>query len=124
MKVVLLLLILVFAVCVEAAPPIAQNGDRRGLDNDRDGYRESTHVRNYTRSNGTHVRGHYRAGKQDIIQRNLFDSQVRQHGRRLASPAGVGTSRHPHLPTERAVPPVEPAPTSAYGTFQNYNTGR
>lgn len=43
------------------APPIAENGDLRGFDNDSDGRAEPVHVRGYFRKDGTYVRGHYRA---------------------------------------------------------------
>lgn len=42
-------------------PPVAENGDRRGADNDRDGRSEPVHVKGYYRKDGTYVRGHYRA---------------------------------------------------------------
>lgn len=42
-------------------PPVAENGDRRGADNDRDGRAEPVHVKGYYRKDGTYVRGHYRA---------------------------------------------------------------
>jgi hypothetical protein len=42
-------------------PPVAENGDIRGVDNDGDGRTEPVHVRGYTRKDGTYVRGHYRA---------------------------------------------------------------
>ncbi len=42
-------------------PYRAENGDIRGSDNDGDGRAESVYVRGYTRSDGTTVRGHYRA---------------------------------------------------------------
>ncbi len=42
-------------------PPVAENGDIAGADNDGDGRSEPVYVRGYYRSDGTHVRGHYRA---------------------------------------------------------------
>jgi len=42
-------------------PPVAENGDVRGWDNDGDGRTEPVHVRGYYRRDGTYVRGHYRA---------------------------------------------------------------
>jgi len=42
-------------------PPVAENGDIRGADNDGDGRAEPVYVRGYTRKDGTYVRGHYRA---------------------------------------------------------------
>lgn len=42
-------------------PAIAENGDRRGVDNDFDGRPEPVYVRGYFRKDGTYVRGHYRA---------------------------------------------------------------
>lgn len=42
-------------------PPVAENGDRRGVDNDGDGRTEPVHVKGYYRKDGTYVRGHYRA---------------------------------------------------------------
>lgn len=44
-----------------AKPPVAENGDRRGADNDGDGRKEPVHVKGYYRKDGTYVRGHYRA---------------------------------------------------------------
>lgn len=44
-----------------SSPAIAENGDRRGADNDGDGRRENTYVRGYYRKDGTYVRSHYRA---------------------------------------------------------------
>lgn len=42
-------------------PPVAENGDIRGADNDGDGRAEPVYVRGYYRKDGTYVRGHYRA---------------------------------------------------------------
>ena len=42
-------------------PPVAENGDVRGYDNDADGRIEPTYVRGYYRRDGTYVRSHYRA---------------------------------------------------------------
>ena len=42
-------------------PRGAENGDRRGRDNDGDGRKESTYVEGYRRADGTVVKGHYRA---------------------------------------------------------------
>ena len=42
-------------------PPVAENNDVRGADNDGDGRREPVYVRGYRRKDGTYVRGHYRA---------------------------------------------------------------
>lgn len=42
-------------------PPIAENGDRRGIDNDGDGRTEPVRVSGHMRSDGTYVREHYRA---------------------------------------------------------------
>ena len=44
-----------------SSPLVAQNGDRRGFDNDEDGRKETVFVNGYTRSDGTYVRSHYRA---------------------------------------------------------------
>lgn len=41
--------------------PIAENGDRRGIDNDGDGRSEPVHVKGYTKANGTYVQEQYRA---------------------------------------------------------------
>jgi len=43
------------------SPPVAENGDVMGMDNDGDGRTEPIHVRGYYRKDGTYVRGHYRA---------------------------------------------------------------
>ena len=43
------------------APPVAENGDVRGVDNDGDGRIEPVYVRGYYRKDGTYVRSHYRA---------------------------------------------------------------
>jgi hypothetical protein len=42
-------------------PPLAENGDVRGVDNDGDGRIEPVYVRGYYRKDGTYVRSHYRA---------------------------------------------------------------
>lgn len=42
-------------------PSRAENGDLYNYDNDGDGRTEPVHVNGYYRSNGTYVRGHYRA---------------------------------------------------------------
>lgn len=42
-------------------PPVAENGDRRGADNDGDGRAEPVHVKGYFKKDGTYVREHYRA---------------------------------------------------------------
>ena len=42
-------------------PPVAQNGDIKGYDNDGDGRLEPTYVNGYYKSDGTYVRSHYRA---------------------------------------------------------------
>lgn len=59
---------------VTAAPPVAENGDRRGQDNDGDRYRESTYVRGHYRKDGTYVQGHYRLNRQDAVRTNLFNN--------------------------------------------------
>lgn len=41
-------------------PPVAENGDRGGADNDGDGRAEGVYVRGYYKKDGTYVRGHYR----------------------------------------------------------------
>jgi len=46
-------------------PRGAENGDRRGRDNDGDGRKESTYVEGYRRADGTVVKGHYRAAPKD-----------------------------------------------------------
>jgi hypothetical protein len=43
------------------SPNVAENGDVKNIDNDRDGRIEPVHVKGYYRKNGTYVRGHYRA---------------------------------------------------------------
>lgn len=42
-------------------PPVAENGDIRGEDNDGDGIEEYVYVSRYVRSDGVVVRAHYRA---------------------------------------------------------------
>jgi hypothetical protein len=42
-------------------PPVAENGDIRGADNDGNGRPEPIYVRGYYKKDGTYVRGHYRA---------------------------------------------------------------
>lgn len=74
-------------VSVSGAPPIAQNGDLRGMDNDRDGYGESSHVQSYYRKDGTYVRGHYRlntrdAAKTHAYQNNSLRGPAKSQGRR------------------------------------------
>jgi hypothetical protein len=49
----------------DLGPRSAENGDRRGRDNDSDGRRESEFVEGYRRSDGTIVKGHYRAAPED-----------------------------------------------------------
>lgn len=49
------------AVSSPRGPPVAENHDVRGADNDGDGRREPVYVRGYYRKDGTYVRGHYRA---------------------------------------------------------------
>ena len=66
----IILILMIAALCVStvtaysfssSSPLVAQNGDRRGFDNDGDGRRETVFVNGYTRSDGTYVRSHYRA---------------------------------------------------------------
>lgn len=41
----------------------AENGDIYNIDNDGDGRREPTYIGEYIKTDGTYVRGHYRARK-------------------------------------------------------------
>jgi len=53
------------AIKPDTGPRAAENGDRRGRDNDGDGRRESQYVEGYRRADGTVVKGHYRAAPKD-----------------------------------------------------------
>ncbi len=53
------------AIEPDAGPRAAENGDRRGRDNDGDGRRESQYVEGYRRADGGVVKGHYRAAPKD-----------------------------------------------------------